>query len=502
MQTLLSIVALFTIFLPLVLSGSQGTSGTIPPMQNESRKNVIVIVLDDENADIELLGGIAKTPNMQWIASRGTLYTNAVSNSTGCNPSRVSFSTGLLPLTNCITSMEDVNTYGTSMVDWRTYMDQCPAAIQKMGANSGRDIKTLWRLFSDSGYYTFASGKVLHKLAQQRTEFDGNYWQSPTELQAKAGNIPLHGLTELYSNGSTLRDWGKIEDLAGKNGEHFTDSDHPDWKITDEFIEMLNNRPVNKPFIGAIGLISPHTPRYVPKRLYDLYANADLPDVLANDFDDIPSRGQKLGNNNSDNRIFVRSVLNSYPAWRDFTRTYYASITYADEQIGRVIEALNKTGELNNTIIVVWSDHGYHLGQKLRMEKGTVWSESYHIPLIVSIPGISPSVVTQTVNSVDVLPTLLDATHVQLDRYPRDGKTLIPVMQGNYDNRIGIVVFNENMAVRNDLGTLLTYDINSDHQQHELYVNADHNEWNNVYNDSRFELLQTELSIETKSLTK
>lgn len=450
--------------------------------------NILLIVLDDANKDISIYGGPAQTPNLERIARGGIVFTNAVANSTGCNPSRVSFATGLLPVNNCVHSMEEVNDKGTVMTEWRQYMDECPVATQHYGENAGSRVKTLFRTFSDNGYYTFAAGKVMHLNGQQWPEFDQNIWTPIDHLQRRATNIPLHGLHRLYAVTSKLADWGALEDLVGANDETFSEQDTADWTIVDDFIRLLSRAPADQPFFAAVGLVSPHVPRYVPRRLIDRYDNVQLPEVLWNDADDLPSTGRYLNVEHPVQQVVDEELLADEAHWRFLVQTYYASLTFGDEQIGRILNALDSAGHLHDTVIVVWSDHGYHLGQKLKIEKGSLWRESYEIPLIIKAPGYGQASISAHVNSVDLFPTLMELVNItQTDDLPRDGVSLTTLMRDpqavspGISDRPALVFYHGHAVIHTDEYTYIAYNVLNDEElQHELYaIQTDIHQWDN-----------------------
>lgn len=441
MKTIL--FALITILLPLVLNPATSTpAGTIPPLH---RPNVLLIILDDAAPLLSSYGGPVHTPNMDALAAQGRRYTQAFANSTGCNPSRVSFATGLLPL--CVNTM--------LQTDWRAVMDGCTPGL-------GSNVRTMYRTFADAGYSTLAVGKIMHTAQQQTAEFQESIFYAPGDWLDQIANSPLHGLTEYYSIGTPLRDWGRLEDLRGHNGETFGEHDLTDWRITTDAIERMG--ALQEPFLLAVGLVGPHWPRYAPGRLYSKYLSTPLPDVLMNDADDMPHVGRQRSSENTQNRMVIRDILSHRAVWQGFNAAYYAGLEFADEQVGRLLAEVP-----DNTIVVVWSDHGYHLGQKLKVEKGALWRESYHIPLIIAGPGVEPGIVADVTNSTEVYPLLLGLAGLSAT----DGIDRTPIADG-------LIAFDGHVAIDDGSHALILYNVAGQRAQEFYDLHNDPLQWRNL----------------------
>lgn len=449
MRYLLSFVILFPMVFgaPDAPPGGTVPDGTIPPAQVEQRPNVLLIVLDDAAPLLSSYGGPAHTPHLDGLAAQGRRYTQAFANSTGCNPSRVSFATGLLPL--CVNTM--------LQTDWRAVMDGCHPG-------QGTNVKTMYRTFADAGYQTLAVGKIMHSSNQQIPEFQESVFYAPGDWLPLIANSPLHGLTEYYNIGTPLRDWGRLEDLRGHNGETFGEESLTDWRITTDALDRLPG--LQEPWLMAVGLVGPHWPRYAPDRLYSKYLATPLPPVLMNDADDMPHRGRNLSSENTQNRMVIRDILSHRDRWQAFNAAYYAGLEFADEQIGRLLAAVP-----DDTIVVVWSDHGYHLGQKLKVEKGALWRESYHVPLIVAGPGVQPEVITDVTNSTEVYPMLLGLAGLT----PTDGIDRTPIPDG-------LISFDGHVAMDDGQYAIIRYNVlNGLPQAQEFYnLQADPLQWRNL----------------------
>jgi len=433
----IAVIVLFFPFLPHD-GGPSIQNGTIPP--KPIRPNVLLIMLDDAGAQYM---DIAHTPNIDRLAVQGRRYTMAFSNSTGCNPSRVSFATGLLP--TCVDTM--------SQTRWRKTMNACQPGL-------GDQVKTMYRTFGEAGYQTLAVGKIMHQGWQQDAEFNESTFYSPLDIMKNVVNNPLHGLSEFYASGGEFKDWGRVEDLRGANGETYTETDLTDYKIASEAIGKIPN--LSRPFFAAVGFTYPHLPRYVPGHLLDKYMGVPVPDVLMNDADDMPRRGRIMSAQGEQNQLVMTEILAHKSRWREFNAAYYASLEFADQQIGRVLAAAPE-----NTVVVLWSDHGYHLGQKLKIEKGTLWRESYHVPLIVAGPGVKPAVIDDVTNSTEVYTMLLDMAGL----VPTDGIDRAPVSDG-------FIAFNGHVAIDDGKYAYIQY---ADAGEREFYnMQVDSMQWRNI----------------------
>ncbi|MBL9204937.1 MAG: sulfatase-like hydrolase/transferase, partial [Opitutaceae bacterium] len=246
--------------------------------------------------------------------------------------------------------------------------------------------------------------------------------------------------------------------------------------------EALREAPKDKPFFIAAGFRLPHVPCYAPQKWFDLYPaeSLRLPTVLETDRDDTPHFSWYLHWKLPEPRL---STMKRLGEWRDLVRAYLASTSFMDAQVGRVLKALEATGRADNTIVVLWSDHGYHLGEKLITGKNSLWKESTHVPLIFAGPGISRAArYGSPVELLDIFPTLLALTgmpaHTNLE-----GHSLVPQLRDATAPRPwpAITTHNRgNHAVRTNRWRYIRY---AD-QSEELYdLAADPHEWNNLAAD-------------------
>ena len=381
-----------------------------------TRPNVLFLCVDDMNDWVGFLGGYpgkVHTPNLDRLAARGTVFTNAHCAAPVCCPSRAAVLSGLLPTTTGIYNNQQW---------WKPNLP---------------NLRTIPIHFRESGYHTIGAGKIYHHTAGnnppnqwhnfQRMLFNDNAWirhGSPlypwTKPTPTPKEFPYSGI-KLYSGEA---DWGVLP---------LEESNYDDTVTADYAIKFLRNLPDNrqpatdhraKPFFLACGLFHPHMPWYVPQKYLDLYPLDEVvvPESKPDDLDDVPAPGRKLALRKSDDLKRIRDR----GKWKSAIRHYLASISFADDKIGRILDALD-VNSLENTIIVLWSDHGWHLGEKGHWHKRTLWEEATRVPLVIIAPGVSKwrQRCDQPVSLIDIFPTL-----IELCGLPKieilDGLSLVP----------------------------------------------------------------------------
>ena len=427
-----------------------------------AQPNVLFIAIDDQNDWIGSLGGHpqVKTPNIDALAKRGTLFTNAHCQAPLCNPSRSSLLTGLRPSSTGI--------YG--LAPGIREVEQTKSHI------------TLPQTFTSAGYYTFNSGKIYHdgsmRGGDQKAEFteygDRGPMPKPKQPFAKLPDPGRH----------PAMDWGVFPEKDEQNA---------DWKIANSAIGALEKAPQDKPFFIAAGFRLPHVPCFASQKWFDLYPDASLemPAVKDDDRDDLPKFADFLHWKLPEPRL---STLKANNEWRPLVRAYLACISFMDSQVGRVVEALEKTGRADNTIIVLWSDHGWHLGEKLMTGKNTLWNESTRVPLIFSGPGVKTGqVCSRPAELLDIFPTLLELTGKPA-RTDLEGHSLVPQLKDAEAPREwpAITTHNQgNHTIRTEDWRYIRYADGSE----ELYdEKADFNEWNNLAKDPKHADKKAELA--------
>ncbi len=416
------------------------------------RPNVLFIAIDDQNDWIGHLGGhpLAKTPHLDGLAARGTTFLNAHCQAPLCNPSRTSLLVGLRPTTTGI--------YG--LAPW---FRDLPAWKERV---------TLPQQFRAEGYRTLTAGKIFHMgVGVRRThphEFDG--W-GPAGGIVVGPEKKLVGSTPL-GNHSAL-DWGLFP---------HRDEDKGDYQVASWAIEQLQSAPKDEPFFLAAGFFLPHVPCYATEKWFDLYPDDDrvLPVMRDDDRDDTPRFSWYLHWNLPEPRL---KWLREANQWRNLARSYLACTSFVDAQIGRVLVALEETGLAENTIVVVWGDHGWHIGEKSITGKNSLWDDGTRVPLIFAGPGVSKGGrVTQPAELLDIYPTLVELCGLP----PRDdleGVSLGPQLREATAPRVRPAITSHNQgnhSVRSERWRYIRYADGSE----ELYDHlVDAHEWVNLARD-------------------
>lgn len=428
-------------------------AGVANAASGAARPNVLMIAIDDLNDWVGCLGGHpqARTPHMDRLAARGTLFLNAHVQSPLCNPSRASLLTGLRPSTTGI--------YGLA------------PGIREVAAT--RDCVTLPQYFAQHGYFTATFGKVFHDgsiPARQRTN-EFHVW-------GPAPGMPLPP-EKFVNTPSPMRvmDWGVFPE---------DDREQADWKIADAAIAQLRALPSGKPFFVAVGFRLPHVPCFASKKWFDLFPPEDrivLPPVREDDRDDVPAFAWYLHWKLPEPRL---SWLRRANQWRSLVRAYLASTAFMDSQIGRVLEALEAIGAARNTVVVLWSDNGWHLGEKGITGKNTLWERSTRVPLIFAGPGVRRGAkCTQPAELLDIYPTLVELCGLP-EKGGLEGHSLVPQLKNAKHPRPWPAITSHNVgnhAVRSERWRYIRYADGSE----ELYdLRADPNEWTNLVADPRY----------------
>jgi arylsulfatase A-like enzyme len=334
----------------------------------------------------------ASTPNMDRLAQRGILFTNAHCQAPMCRPSRGSFLSGLRP--------SDTGLYANN-----------PKHDAKGTITPGKDVPWLTRRFESAGYQSFAAGKVLHGSNKQLSNHP-----APSTSQGPYPNEKMNVPASVTRHG--VWDYGPYPEM-----ERFTDWRNAQWIM--QHISAPNDD--DQPRFLALGFYRPHVPLFAPQQYFD-QAPA-LEDVILganreDDFDDLPEIAERLPS-----RVLfkdtTRWVLEDQKRLRGLTQAYLACTSAMDDCLGKVLDELDESGMAENTWIVVFSDHGWHLGEKNHVAKQTLWQRSTRVPLIIVPPARLKDLprgkrCNQPVELIDVYPTLLEAT--QIESQPSDAK--------------------------------------------------------------------------------
>ncbi len=338
----------------------------------EKKPNVLFIAIDDMRDWVGFLGDKqVKTPHLDKLAARGVYFTRSFCAAPLCNPSRAALLTGLRP---GATGVYDNNH------DWRKIVAQ--------------DIVTLPLHFKSHGYYVAGAGKIYHGRFPRSSDwhdyFSGDGGEEDDKKGRKGGDIK-----------SVDRDVSNITfgPIAGD------DNAMVDYHFVSYIANKLNEKH-DQPFFLACGLKKPHLPWTVPKKYFDLYPldSITLPEILEADLDDVPAAGVKLAKPREHEAI-VRDGQ-----WKACVQAYLATISFCDAMVGRLMDAFDKSGHAKDTIVCCWSDHGWHLGEKLHWHKATLWEEATRAPYIWVVPGMPQRGVAcnRTVDYMQIYPTLCD----------------------------------------------------------------------------------------------
>lgn len=418
------------------------------------RPNVLIISIDDLNDWTGCLGGHpqALTPNIDTLAQRGTLFRNAHCQAPVCTPSRASLVTGLYPTT-------------TGLYFLQPRLEASEVATRN---------PHLLQHFANVGYLTMGAGKFVQGAGEK------SYYDQYGGTMGGFGPLPESKLTSV--GGVKLWDWGPLD---------VDDSEMPDWKITDWVSQRLFQEH-SQPFVLVAGFWRPHVPMYAPRRWFEPFP-ADgvlLPEVDPNDRDDIPQYAKTLteGFPAPRHQWFVDN-----DAWRDAVRSYLASVAFVDHCVGRVVTALDQSAYRDNTIVVLFSDHGWHLGEKQRWAKRSLWNDATRVPLVISAPDNRQSMeCDRPVGLIDIFPTLLELTGAP-SREDLEGRSLVPLMrdpESRWDRPILTSFAPRNHSLRSTRWHYIRYGDGSE----ELYDHQnDPHEWRNVADDPAHRLIIEEL---------
>lgn len=435
----------------VVLLGNGPTACVWAGEKAPVRPNILFIAIDDLNDWVGCLEGHpqVKTPHIDRLARRGTLFTNAHCQAPLCNPSRASILTGLRPSTTGIYALRP--------------------GIRSVAAT--RDAVTLPQYLARFGYLTLTFGKIFHdgSIAPKDRPKEFNVW-------GPAPGMPRPKMPFVKTPGDhPLVDWGIFPD---------DDREQADWKIADAAIDQLKKQPRDRPFFLGVGFRLPHVPCYASQKWFDLYPEAvTLPPVKNDDRADTPEFSWYLHWKLPEPRL---SWLKKAEQWRPLVRSYLASISFVDSQVGRLLEALEREGLTENTIIVLWSDHGWHLGEKGITGKNSLWERSTRVPLIFAGPGVAQHArCAQPVELLDMYPTLVDLCKLPAKK-GLQGHSLRPQLRDAQAQRTwpAITTHNQNNhTVRSEHWRYIRYADGSE----ELYDHRnDPNEWHNLARDAKY----------------
>jgi arylsulfatase A-like enzyme len=513
----LGICTVATLGLPGVVAHGAGGSGRKP--------NVVLIVCDDLNDYVTGMGGHpqARTPNMERLAQSGVAFKRAYSNNPICAPSRSSFLTGIYPHTS----------KNFSFAKWH----ENPVL---------KNSKTMMEHFRDNGYHVTGSGKLMHhEIKSEWTEFKHMADYGPFVFDGKErvahpsvpqpfqsiGHVdgsfsplsdPPYGPNPEGKKGWIYGKWGKTipyRYVSEDDRDPTPDERNANWAQAK--IEELSRQKDDKPFFLGVGFLRPHTPLHVPKRFFDMFPldKVRVPTIKENDAEDC--HYGDVFNDDVKGLKYFRLLKESYPDFESgikaFTQAYLASVAAADECVGQVVDAVDKSPFKDNTIIVVTSDHGWNMGEKDYLFKNSLWEESTRVPLIIRAPGVSRAgaIAEHPVSLIDIYPSLVDLCGLQGDTRKNtegaklDGYSLRPFLKKpkakswNGPDAALTMIFaggktkndphKQHWSVRTKRWRYILYNNGSE----ELYDHkADPNEWANLAGEER--LAKTKSDLKTR----
>ena len=442
----------------------------------QEKPNILFIAIDDLNDWVSPLEGNkqAITPNMDKLTKSGAVvFKNAVTPAPVCGPSRSAILSGFLPSTSGV--------YGNGH-------DMLYSEIVQKNP-------TLPEYFSLNGYDTLSNGKIFHKHGTKNNLTDFGGWafdefargrrynkdrvKSKFATSSKQGIINGEKKPEYKDKRSKLS-WGPTKDTF----EETVDYAVADWAKTQL------QKDFDKPFFMSVGFIKPHLPWYVPKEFFDMYNVDEIEDIInkEDDLEDI----KKANGKQKFKPTAEYNWIKKHNLGKEATRAYLANVSYVDKCLGMVLDALEKSGHADNTIIVIWGDHGWHLGEKLRYLKNTLWIEAVKPPLFVKLPGMDKLIYSdKTVSLLDLYPTLIKLSNLP-EKKNLDGKdfsSLLKNPKANW-NHPGVTVSSEGTSVLTEQYHYIQYLSGTE----ELYdVQKDPMEWNNLITDSKYNTIVKEL---------
>ena len=450
---------------PFVSGAVRAAFATLPP-----KPNVLFLAVDDMNDWIGCLETTphAITPNLDRLAARGVLFTNAHTAGVFCAPSRAAiFSGQYASTTGCY---------------------QTPYYFVGHPEREGLQMS-----FAKAGYTTLGAGKLFHHPAGSIDQRGWSEFFLRNQFQRESG-WPLESWSEdtpfpnpfpasVYNKGKKIDgglflEWGAI---PNEKEEQMADTIRINWTV-----EQLTKK-YEKPFFLACGIYAPHFPNYCPQKYFDLYdpKSIALPPIKDDDLEDLPPKIRKQKENRKrqhhDNLVKIGAV-------EDAVHGYLACMSYADAMIGRVLSELESSPYADNTIVVFWSDHGYHHGEKGDWGKHTLWERTSNVPFIWAGPGVTAGAKTDvTVSLIDMYPTLVEMCGLPKPHQPLEGQSIARTLSNPSaagDRNVFLPHMNPGeYAMINRDWRYIRYGDDGE----ELYnLRDDPNEWNNLASDVKY----------------
>ncbi|GAB5562207.1 MAG: hypothetical protein SynsKO_38540 [Synoicihabitans sp.] len=418
---------------------------------NPNRPDIVFIVVDDLNDWIGALGGHpdAQSPHIDRLAGEGMLFTQAYCNSPQCRPSRTSFNHGVLPF--------KTGTY-----------------FNARGRNETPiTTPTIQEFFSQQGYRVASGGKVHHNGPGNHGD---SLFKRPSDPKPPPAEDNFDALNP-PNDGYAL---------------DVTDSEMSDYKVASWAIKQWET-PSDRPLFMSVGFYRPHRPLQVPQPYFDIFPLESIKrpvEPAEDDWNDMPDFARRLARTHAhkdmhEGGLSDHEYMVKYDQWDPTIQAYHASVAFVDKQIGRFLDRLDENPRGRETVIMLVSDHGWHLGEKKHWCKGAIWEQTTRIPFIVSAPGVKPdSVSSQPVSLIDVYPSLVDLAGLPLPDF-LDGTSIRPQLVNPHHPRNPVISSygDGNTAIRTERWRYIRYEDGSE----ELYDHhTDPNEWVNLANKKAY----------------
>jgi choline-sulfatase len=443
----------------LVAAEGKASGGKV--READERPNVLMICTDDLNDWTGFLGGHpdVQTPHMDKLAKSGRNFTNAHCTVPVCSCSRISVMSGLA-----------ATTHGSYEI-----------GPPYQGIPLLKDYPTIHRYFKNNGYTTLSGGKVLHHgfSGSLSGDLDQVVGKGPWPNPRTRPKVPISRPAEW----SKYWDWGPYPE---------TNDTAPDYQLAVSAAKVLK-QDFDKPFFMSVGFFRPHVPLYAPKQWFDLYDinKIALPKTPLVDLDDVPDHFRGI------NQISVTPThdeILKQDKQRALTQAYLASVSFVDHCVGTVLNALADSPHAKNTIVVLWSDHGFHLGEKRHWSKRTLWEESTRVPFVFFGPGIKPGAACrESVSLLDIYPTLVKLCSLPANKR-LEGLSLIPQIDDPATPRKHPAIISSyqgNHAVRSRDWRLISY---ADGTEELYHHKVDQDEFKNLAKDPKYKSVHDELA--------
>lgn len=435
----------------LFCSSPDGAFADASTKSKTTRPNILFIAADDLNHWVGYTkrNPQTKTPNLDRLSKMGVSFMNANCAAPLCNPSRAALMSGLRPSTSgCYQNNEN----------WKNYI---PEGLGMTAA------------FKKAGYFVAGAGKIYHG-----NTFYPSEWSEYSKVNGPEEDEHGKGVKKLEGFHIPVEHDLKDEDLS-------------DWHITDYCIEQLGKKH-DQPFFLACGLHKPHLPWAVPRKYYEMFPleTIQLPPYKKDDLSDIPSSGVRMAKPEGDHK----KILEEH-RWKAAVQSYLATIAYTDMNVGRLLDALEKSPERDNTIVVFWGDHGWHLGEKDHWRKFSLWEESARAPLIWVVPGMTKpnTICERPIDFMSMYPTLCELAGIPIPKHV-EGVSIKPLLQNPKADwkTPAVCTFGfENHTARSEQWRYIRY-ANGDE---ELYDHRnDPYEWTNLASRAKFNSVKVELA--------